>query len=64
MLYWTCQSDHYCINEIKLKKYLTVVIRISIKEFLITAGVAQSVEQLICNQHVGGSIPLASLVLR
>lgn len=26
----------------------------------ITAGVAQSVEQLICNQWVGGSIPLAS----
>lgn len=25
------------------------------------AGVAQSVEQLICNQLVGGSIPLASL---
>ncbi len=24
------------------------------------AGVAQSVEQLICNQFVGGSIPLAS----
>ena len=28
--------------------------------FLLSAGVAQSVEQLICNQRVGGSIPLAS----
>ena len=26
----------------------------------VTAGVAQSVEQLTCNQQVGGSIPLAS----
>jgi hypothetical protein len=28
------------------------------------AGVAQSVEQLICNQLVGGSSPLASLLER
>lgn len=27
------------------------------------AGVAQSVEQLICNQPVGGSIPLASSMI-
>ena len=44
------------------KKTLTVVddhIRRS-RPMRYEAGVAQSVEQLICNQHVGGSIPLAS----
>jgi hypothetical protein len=31
--------------------------------FEIFAGLAQLVEQLICNQQVGGSIPLASFYL-
>ncbi len=30
--------------------------------FLTFAGVAQLVEQLICNQWVGGSIPLAGSI--
>jgi len=30
------------------------------KDLLPPAGVAQSVEHLICNQRVGGSIPFAS----
>ena len=31
--------------------------------FLCCAGVAQLVEQLICNQQVGGSSPFASSIL-
>ena len=43
-----------------MKKILTVLVYKNNSYIVIFAGVAQSVEQLICNQHVGGSIPLAS----
>ena len=40
--------------------WIYCMIDLIVVSFLLSAGVAQSVEQLICNQRVGGSIPLAS----
>ena len=49
-----------------MKNYLKINnLIIKLKDFnkdYVFAGIAQSVEQLICNQPVGGSIPLASSI--
>ena len=43
-----------------LREISTGAQQISLKNLWKFAGVAQLVEQLICNQPAGGSIPLAS----
>ena len=55
----------FCCYTIKvLRTYSTVLTQknylLLLKNTIICAGVAQQVEQLTCNQQVGGSIPSAS----
>jgi hypothetical protein len=46
-------------NRAKIKSCILKIVMLNSK--FMYAGVAQLVEQLICNQRVGGSNPLASL---
>ena len=58
-----CASNSPCDSLVNCPGHLAGIRGISLREgasFLRIAGVAQSVEHLICNQGVGGSNPFAS----
>ena len=55
LLYTSSQGQHY-----RVEKVLDKLHKDMYTNACECAGVAQSVEQLTCNQQVGGSSPLAS----
>ena len=58
LLYTSSQEQHY-----KIEKVLDKLHKDMYTDACECAGVAQSVEQLTCNQQVVGSIPIASSIL-
>ena len=58
LLYTSSQGQHY-----KAEKVLDKLHKDMYTNACECAGVAQSVEQLTCNQQVVGSIPIASSIL-
>ena len=58
LLYTSSQERHYRVEKVLDKLHKNMY-----NNMCKCAGVAQSVEQLTCNQQVVGSIPIASSIL-